>query len=948
MMAFIRGAALIAALSLSMCQQEAFAAVGIGGWGPIGGGGGGGGGVAGVSSFNGRSGAVVPNSGDIIGALGYTPAAFVPSTATLEALSASVGEVVSKTGYTTAGDMPPAAYIYASAACTLNSGSGDGGSQIPANAGGCWNILPGQKYDPRQWGAVTGSTGTADQSAPINAWLTYLGSLGGTGQGQVTADFGGETYVVNSPIIPASNEYIQNGQLNATSAANFTDTNGVVTIKTGFNITLGKGLLIDCGGLLGLTGINGVYNTQQGNIFFDGLQVYHWQNIADTDLAAGNGIYEAGKANFNYLTVEQWKSADSQSGNAVEYNSGHAVVEEAIGDNTYNGGDYQGGLTPFYIANGNGVIRSIGVHAWTAWAASRPVLSPSIDYEIFGNHVSITDCYADSGEIDDYVTSTYPNPGLTVVGCVGLPTNAVALRAWIVLISEVPNASPNSFEISPTNVMNSGIPYVAMLTSGTGNSWSQLQGTTAQNWVNLGQNSQWDNGGLYFFETGNTSNIARFAGSSTYAGIQFADNGTTNTNGPGIGALANNLELQTNGNSDVDISGSTSTFDNNIVDTGSLSLSGLNYTGANPLQITCNAAVSSCSSTYSDDNTSLTPLPSVGSEGNSLALSGASATAGQTLTLTNTSFNVPITLNATGGETFSNSGTSHVASFTSTGTNSYIQFADAGTTNDPDLGSGGNTLVFQAGGATAGQTLTLSTSSFTVPNDLIASGGETVSNGNITKPLIVSSGGADAFTAYADTATTADPEIGSSGNNLIAEAGTGSELLTITPTNLAITGAATISTTLVSTGANTAASFVPSGTTTPSKGMYLPSTNTVAFSTNTTNAGEIDSNQHWIIGNNSLPGVASGNCGTGSNGTIATGGNDQGFQIQIGAVATTSCIITFAKAFITAPKEAQLTPANAAAASWATTGAYVSAISTTQLTITGLALAGANYYVQVQ
>ena len=146
-----------------------------------------------------------------------------------------------------------------------------------------------------------------------------------------------------------------------------------------------------------------------------------------------------------------------------------------------------------------------------------------------------------------------------------------------------------------------------------------------------------------------------------------------------------------------------------------------------------------------------------------------------------------------------------------------------------------------------------------------------------------------------------------------------------------------------------AAQFVPTSSIISGNSMYLPASNTIGFSTNATAAGVIDADQNWRIGGSGTPTIASGACGTGTNGSIAANGNNQGFEVDIGSAATTTCTITFANSgFVTAPREAQLTAHNAAAAAQGTTLAYVSSLGTTTMVITGSALANANYYVQVQ
>lgn len=92
------------------------------------------------------------------------------------------------------------------------------------------------------------------------------------------------------------------------------------------------------------------------------------------------------------------------------------------------------------------------------------------------------------------------------------------------------------------------------------------------------------------------------------------------------------------------------------------------------------------------------------------------------------------------------------------------------------------------------------------------------------------------------------------------------------------------------------------------------------------------------------PSIASGACGTGSNGTIS--GSDRSGTISIGAAATTTCTITFSATQVTAPNACLIFPGDAGAAATATTVARVGAPSTTQWVITGSALASTTYRYQ--
>jgi len=163
------------------------------------------------------------------------------------------------------------------------------------------------------------------------------------------------------------------------------------------------------------------------------------------------------------------------------------------------------------------------------------------------------------------------------------------------------------------------------------------------------------------------------------------------------------------------------------------------------------------------------------------------------------------------------------------------------------------------------------------------------------------------------------------------------------------TGAIDTTSNLVASGNILGNSVQATGNNSVDAGINRPSSHTLGFQTSATSAGVIDANQNWRIGGAGTPTISSGACGTGTNGSIAANGNNQGFEVDIGSAATTTCTITFANSgFVTAPREAQLTAHNAAAAAQGTTLAYVSSLGTTTMVITGSALANANYYVQVQ
>jgi hypothetical protein len=91
------------------------------------------------------------------------------------------------------------------------------------------------------------------------------------------------------------------------------------------------------------------------------------------------------------------------------------------------------------------------------------------------------------------------------------------------------------------------------------------------------------------------------------------------------------------------------------------------------------------------------------------------------------------------------------------------------------------------------------------------------------------------------------------------------------------------------------------------------------------------------------PAIASGACGTTTNGAVVAGSTNQSGNITIGAAATTTCTLTWSATLGVAPNACVFFPANATAAATGTTVARTGAPSTTQVVLTGGALANANY-----
>jgi lysophospholipase L1-like esterase len=113
----------------------------------------------------------------------------------------------------------------------------------------------------------------------------------------------------------------------------------------------------------------------------------------------------------------------------------------------------------------------------------------------------------------------------------------------------------------------------------------------------------------------------------------------------------------------------------------------------------------------------------------------------------------------------------------------------------------------------------------------------------------------------------------------------------------------------------------------------------VGIGTSSPQAGVDDDVGKMLVRGGSSPTTSS--CGTGA----VAAGADSSFTLMMGSTATTSCVVNFGSTWLTAPKVCVLEPTNSTAAAVGTTGAYVSAISTTQLTIAGTTLANASYGV---
>lgn len=72
----------------------------------------------------------------------------------LSALPHTIAAAVTRLGFAAAGDGPALVYLPSASPCSLNSGAGDGGSQVPTSDGGCWLANFVGPPDARTWGAT--------------------------------------------------------------------------------------------------------------------------------------------------------------------------------------------------------------------------------------------------------------------------------------------------------------------------------------------------------------------------------------------------------------------------------------------------------------------------------------------------------------------------------------------------------------------------------------------------------------------------------------------------------------------------------------------------------------------------------------------------------------------------------------------------------------------------
>lgn len=173
--------------------------------------------------------------------------------ATLRNIPTIAANLVQRLGVVTKGDAPPLLFRPGTAACPLNAGNGDGGSQVRSADGKCWLAqFPVGPVDPSQWGALM--TGLANDLPALNAAAAYLAAVGGGG-GEIQIP-NGRTSCINATLtLPPKVFLVGAGRESSSLCALATNLNPMVDIG-------------DRGGIKGLT-----VNAAQAGVNTSGIAV---------------------------------------------------------------------------------------------------------------------------------------------------------------------------------------------------------------------------------------------------------------------------------------------------------------------------------------------------------------------------------------------------------------------------------------------------------------------------------------------------------------------------------------------------------------------------------------------------------------------------------------------------------------------------------------------------
>lgn len=218
----------------------------------------------------------------------------VPSNSALSAIPSTAVRVV-RDGYKSSGDSPPLTYTASDSACSLNSGAGDGGSQIPTSDGKCWIAkFPTNIVDARWFGAVgiTSKNSTSAIQAAIDYAETLSAASPNTGGGVYLPS---GNYLVNSSLIVNQSNFSLIGD-------------GRHQTILSRNAAYGDTLTVNNGGLIQNITIRGItfyHDVNAGNSMTGAhINVKGGTHVNITDVGTLNGKYGITIQGGTYISID--------------------------------------------------------------------------------------------------------------------------------------------------------------------------------------------------------------------------------------------------------------------------------------------------------------------------------------------------------------------------------------------------------------------------------------------------------------------------------------------------------------------------------------------------------------------------------------------------------------------------------------------------------------------
>ena len=292
---------------------------------------------------------------------GQVPTLQVSSNAALTSLpvsSLSAGAIAYKLGNVTPNDGGSAQYYLTKSACTLNSGSGDSGSQFPAAGGNaCWNLVPQFPYPVTLWGADTTYTNASDTA--FNNWWSFCNAL-------LNSSASGKSCYIPPGHYKFASSQTWNFYNNQNGGVNISGPGASALLD--FSGTAGNGLLIDCytgstgcGAFFGVfSGFNVQANITNGNAcqlglanFSDAFNTFQFSNIQCKNLAAAAG--SAGLS-INYVVDAQYTNVLGNDNCADAYGNcpsgGDGIQLRQAQFSTFQGGGGGSAKNPLHLTAG--------------------------------------------------------------------------------------------------------------------------------------------------------------------------------------------------------------------------------------------------------------------------------------------------------------------------------------------------------------------------------------------------------------------------------------------------------------------------------------------------------------------------------------------------------------------------------------------------------------------